>query len=200
MRLRWKLAGLGLVAVALAGCATFQAPTRSSPQNGAIFGYFDIPSDSYGYLQALSIMRYPPQIRAYMGVATDVRYITRGEAFFAYDAEPGQYAVTGIYTDGGGLLGSTQYQLTIVDSKLWYEGTDTKVIKENLFTVKPGELYYFGAERVYKGKQPGLFSNGSFSIGPETSVTEKEVLEKLLPSLKGTPWDEPARELIASLK
>ncbi|HUZ17642.1 MAG TPA: hypothetical protein VMV68_04600 [Spirochaetia bacterium] len=201
MRFRLKLGGLALfAAVALAGCATFQTPTRSNPDNGAIFGYFDIPSDSYGSLQSLSILRYPGSVRPYIGIPNDVPYVIHDGAFFAYNAKPGQYYVMSIFTYGGGLFGNKQYQMNLLQFKFGDPAYNEKLLKENLITVKPQELHYLGAAKVYVGKHEGLLSNGSFSIGPDEKITEKQVIEKLLPALKGTPWEKPVNDLYASLK
>lgn len=192
-----KLFGVALVAAALAGCATFQVPTRTSPENGAIFGYFDIPQ-AYGYLQSMSIVSRHSGI--HLGIPNDVPYIIHGGAFFAYNAKPDQYYILALYTMGGGVFHNKQEQLTLMQGKIGDKAYNERLMKKMALTLKPGKLLYVGAKKIYVGRHQGLFTNGSFSIGPEKKPTEKQVLEQLLPALKGTPWQQPAETLLASLK
>ncbi|HUX21247.1 MAG TPA: hypothetical protein VMW69_08395 [Spirochaetia bacterium] len=203
MRHAYKLFGAVLLAVTLAGCASFQSVTRSSSQNGAIFGYIDLPSDHFGYFNAMSIMAYPGKIRAYMGIPTDVHYVIRDGAFFAYNAEPGQYYLLQVYSSSQpGLVQvgyHKDYSFSLMDLKMGDKEHNAAEIKKHLFTVQPGQLLYLGANSIYAGKREGLFSNGTFSVGPDKAISEKQVLEKLLPALKGTPWEKPVEDRIASL-
>jgi len=192
---------VGLAILALGACAT--VPTRSSPDNGAIYGYFDIPKDSIGSLDKIAIFRYPIHVKAYLGFATDLQCVIVGDAFFAYDAAPGQYFIQSVVaTQSGGLFTSeTNNSLELVPLRIGgMTEADKAAMKKALVTVKPGQLLYLGAQGISLEKQAGFLSKGSFSIGPIKSPTEKEVLEKVLPALKGTPWAEPVKERIASLK
>lgn len=199
MKQLWKLFAIGLIALALAGCASLQRPIRTSPQNGAIFGYFDIPRP-FGYLQHLSILGANTGFNLYVGIPNDVRYIVRGGAFFAYDAKPGQYQIAAFYTVDGGYFNREQHEFNLVKGMLGSRAYNDRLMQDSFFTVKPGELHYVGVKKIYIGKQQGLTTDGTFSVGEAQTPTEKEVLEKLIPALKGSSWQQPAEALLASLR
>ncbi len=198
-----RIKGLLMVALvlAIAGCAT--VPSRSSPDNGAIYGYFDIPKDSYGALQSMSFFQYPPVVKAYLGNATDIQYIIVDGAFFAFDAAPGQYFLQMVTSHTYGFFGGeTRYQFELIPMKAFDIEANKAEVQKHLITVKPGELVFIGAQQITEEKKPGFFSfqSGKFSIGPVNSPTEKEVLLKLQPALKDTPWEKVVADKIATLK
>lgn len=207
MRTISKLLAVSLIAVALAGCTTLERPTRTSPENGAIFGYFEIPR-LFGYLQYLSIIGGGTGSKFYVGVPNDVPYIIRGGAFFAYNAKPGSYEIESLYTVGGGYFSASgssyaagrPQQFNLVGDMLGNRAYNERLKQESAFTVNPGELHYVGAKRIYIGRHGALPTNGTLSIGPAETPTERQVLEKLLPALKGTPWQQPAEVLLSSLR
>ena len=198
-----KIVAVLLLIIALGACASNPTPTRSSPDNGAIYGYFAIPED-YGVLNMMTFVKHPQQIKAYMGNPTDLQYVIVENAFFAFDAEPGQYYIPKIYSGGaraGISFGSqTRNEFSLIDLKMGdVEGNNAR-IEKNLISVKPGQMIFLGAQGITLEKRPGLLSSGSFSVGPTASPTEKEILQKLLPALKDTPWEKPVMDKIASLK
>ncbi len=79
------------------------------------------------------------------------------------------------------------------------EESNEEQIKPYLFAVKPGALVYLGAQGVSIEARPGWFRQGELSIGLIERPTEKEVLQKLLPALEGTPWEQPVKVRIAAL-
>lgn len=199
MKRLWRLVIVGMIAVALAGCATLQKPTRSSPENGAIFGYFVVPP-IFGYLQYLSILRQDTAFKFYIGVPNDVHYLLKGGAFFAYDVPPGRYHIASIYTVGGSRSSDKPEQFKFAGDMHGSRSYNERLLEKSFFTVKPGELHYVGSTRLYFGRHADLPTNGTFSVGPVDTPTERQVLEDLLPALRGSPWQQPAEALLASLK
>ena len=196
------LIGAVLLSVALAGCASLRTPSRDSPENGAIYGYFEIPKDSIGYLSDMSFFTYPPKVKAYFGRVSDLDYVIVDGAFFAYNAAPGSYFLQMIFATASDLFGTKTNQLELIPVKAFDAETNNAMVQKNLITVKSGELVFVGAREISLEKKPGFFSfqNGSFSIGPARSPSEKEILQKLSVRLKGTPWEAPAAARIAALQ
>jgi len=199
---RVKLVAVLLAVVSLSACATFQTtPTRSSPENGAIYGYFDFPKDQFGELYTMSFMKYPLTARAYIATATDIEYVIVGNAFFAYDAVPGQYALRSVGSIRQSLLGNNEYNFDLIDTKGAKDrAAALERFKKQLITVPKGKMVFMGAYAVSLEKKPGFFSSGSFSIGPTKTPSEKKILQELLPSLQGTPWEQPVMDRIDALK
>ncbi len=198
-----KLVAVVLLIVALGACASNPTPTRSSPDRGAIYGYFGIP-EGYGVLNMLTFVKHPQQVKIYAGNPTDLEYIIVDNAFFAFDAEPGPYYIPRIYSGAARAavtFGSqTRNEFTLIDLKMGdVEGNNAR-IEKNLIVVKPGQMVFLGALGITMGDRPGLFSSGSFSVTSIEKPTEKEVLQKLLPALKDTPWERPVADRVASLK
>ncbi len=195
-----RIFALAVLVVMVGACAT--VPSRSNADNGAIYGYFGIPKDS-GVFDNLSMLQYPQKVKAYMGYPTDVRYIIVGGAYFAFDAEPGQYYIMMISAGPGGGIrfgGQTRNDFKLIDFKLGDNEGNKARVEKNLITLKPGEMVFAGTQQITLEEKPGLFTGGSFSIQSAKGPSEKEVLQMLLPALKDTPWEKPVADRIAGLK
>jgi len=197
-----------LVLVSLfASCATMGAPTRSDPANGAIFGYFDMAEKDFGTLSGLSWFVYPQKVKAYVGTPSDLRYLTVGNAFFAFDAAPGFYYLPTIYATrqprgtGPVVIGRpTVSTLQLLAFKMGDAEGNKALAEKSKVQVKPGQLLFAGCTALSLEKKPGLVSSGAFSAGPSRAKSERQVLEILLPALVGTPWEEPVKARMALLK
>jgi len=192
---------VGVIVLALGACAT--VPSRGNPENGAIYGYFDIPKDTLGQLSDIALFHYPVQVKPYIGFATDLHSVIVGGAFFAYDAAPGKYFIQRVVAKQPSSLLSAgaEYSLELVHFGVGgFDEANRAAMEKSLITVKPGQLVYAGAQGISIEKKPGFLSKGAFSTGPINSPTEKEVLEKLMPALKDTPWEQSVKDRIESLK
>jgi hypothetical protein len=156
---------LGLaVALGLSACSGAVVPEPIGPNDSIVYGHIDM-SDAPVGLQWVSIRQYTPP--------TDSPYWSAGVrdgTFWQWYLKPGAYGVESF----GGSGYNSQYSFNMPRQA----GTMRLIIKE------PG-IYFLGSYK-YKPIKTGFFEQGKYDLEQVKKPTEAEVIQQLLPLVKGT--------------
>lgn len=177
---------ISILTLLLAGSIAFSANSKGDPEKDAlVFGCFDL-SEINSYIDNISFIKYPPRLSGFMGFPHDINiyFIHKSGYYIADQVKPGQYWLMGFYTRPIGL----QFQNKVTNCQVTYKPTEADV-----FTVKEGDIYYYG---TYKYR---VAEKGQFALEKVDTPSEKELLQNILESMKGTKWEAKIQERLASL-
>lgn len=193
MRATVGFVGFAMVVVlGFTGCATFlnQVQEPGGPDSAFVYGKVDLsPADDA--VTFVSMMRYPYQVRAYLGEVTDVSFhVFSDGTFFAENVDAGQYFLS--HFNG-------TKQFNTVDVYYIHNPDDwNDESKLTLHTVEPGEFEFVGAYEIELLQEAGVLGlkPGSFTLQPVPNTGDDEVLQEILPHVEGTAWHGKILELL----
>lgn len=176
---------LPLLFLLLSGCGG-RAITKADidkPDVSLVYGYIDMKKapSRMQYLQVKQVL--PKTDKPYwgFGVYKDV--------FYHMALKPGSYQLENF----GGMSGLKLGFLYLGGKQFIYEFPG----QGNGLRINEPGLHFVGA---YKFKKAGTFWNRKFDLEPVKSPSEKEILTRMLPRLKGTKWEAKVKARIAKLK
>ena len=181
---------VALVFLTVGGCLMNPVREPSSPDSAFVYGRIDLSGakDQLNWVSMLTHPRDPNKKKRlnYGGITDVMVHVHSDGTFFAENVDPGQYYL--LYVDGK-VNGFTRTK------NIYYlqDMSTGKVENPDVFTVHAGEFVYLGAWGYKSEKKGGGFfgtKDTEFSFNPLEDVSEADVLQTILPLVKGTAWQE----------
>jgi len=182
----------------LAGCGTvrypvesWKLPVKKDPESAMIFGRIEMPSDKKenpdGKVLLLNDVNFnlKGKVYVYMGHVPrgEKNFVMTNKYFVVPNIKPGKYHFAGFTT------GNVYNSLPRGDDKL--------------IDVKPGQLLYIGSYDYLDGTLSGLRMAfgipGSYSLRPNKSPSELEMLQWLERAGEGSGWETAISQRIRQL-
>lgn len=193
-----QLAVLAFTLSLLAGCAygfsdhktlDTQPDPPTSGQMSFVFGYIDMEDADPG-LDWVTFQQLAP-------VAKDPDMPARAKhgIFYLENVAPGSYQVYDFGGRGGGFFAKGNlYASYPVSFPVSRQSGSMRVRVE-----KPG-VYFLGSYKYVSVKGNRLTMNYVYDLEPLKKPSEREVLERLLPTVKGTKWEGRLSQHLRGLK
>jgi len=169
----WRL--LLAAVTAAAGCAAVLPQRVERPaddDSSFVFFYFDT-SDCPSAVRSATLRQVaPPTDKPFVVMRVD------GTVFYREGVRNGAYALTSFSSAGvGGWVFGTPTVYGVPR-----QGSPVRFVIE-----RPG--VYFGGAFAYRKAGGGFLAPQEFELVPLEQVTEKETLQRILPHVRGTPWE-----------
>ena len=195
---RLRIGLLVLIAGLLAGCAYGFSDHKTldprpdqprSQQMSFVFGYIDM-QDADPSLDWVTFQQLAPVAKA-----PDIPARAQDNIFYLENVSPGSYQVYDFGGRGGGFLakGKLYYSYPVSFPVSRQSGHLRAKVE------KPG-IYFLGSYKYISISGNRLTTNYVYDLEPLKTPTEREVLERLLPSVKGTQWEARLAEHLRKLK
>ncbi len=184
--------------LAVAGCGTvrypvesWKVPVRKNPESAMIFGRIEMPSNKKenpdGKVLLLNDVNFQFWGKVYIYAGHVPRgeksYVMTNKYFVIPNIKPGKYYFAGFQT--GNVYNSLPYS------------------KEKLIEIKPGQLMFIGSHDYLDGTLNGLRMAfgipGSYSLRPNKSPSELEMLQWLSRAGDGSGWENAINKRIREL-
>lgn len=156
-----------------------------------VFGCFDL-TEIKSFLTNVTFYSYPAEIKLRQGYQGDIKMFDmyHGGLYIADRVKPGQYWLKAIATMKYG------YSL---NPKETYSDINYQPAESDVFTVKAGDIYFYGTYKYRVVEKAKLFSSAKFSLEKIETPGEKELLQLVLEKMKGSKWEAKIQERLANL-
>jgi hypothetical protein len=195
---RRHFAGLWLGMWLLGGCAYgfsdhktlgTQPDQPSSTQASFVFGYIDMQDADPG-LDWVTFQQLAPVAKD-----PDIPGHAKDGIFYLENVAPGSYQVYDFGGRGGGFFAK---------GKVYYSyPVSFPVSRQSGFMrvkVEKPDVYFLGAYKYVSVKGNRFTTSYVYDLEPLKTPTEREVLQRLLPMVKGTQWERRLTERLRRLK
>ena len=179
-------------------CSLFSSLIMATPKydvqnKGLIYGLIDLSDTNY-FLSDIFFLEYPEKIPGkkkifFKTLSSDI--IWKNGLFVFTKIPPGKYILAYFRLEKYG------YSLEPV-VECWIP---TPQLKESVpFTVKAGEICYYGSYKYITVQKAKLFSKEKFDLEKTDSFSRKELLQKLLTNLGGTDWEAKINQELSKMR
>lgn len=191
MKRLFRITIISILIIFLSGTIVISAKkSKGDPEKEALlFGCFDL-TEIDSYLVNVNFMEYSEPKFKIKNFYVKLFDTYHGGLYIADQVKPGQYWLMAFFTRKYGL----QFQNKITECKVCY-----KPIEADLFTVKAGDIYFYGTYKYRVAQKAKLFSDGKFNLEKVDTPSEKELLQMALEKLKGSKWEAKIHERLAKL-
>lgn len=189
-----RVTALATLMLALSGCTFYitkskYAAEQKDPNTILVFGYLDDSEAPFKMKEGQLKQVRPTTKKPYKTLRSDNRGV-----FYLENLPVGAYELSAFQGPDRWILSNAYWTWSVADKAGKPEFEKMQVRADT-----PG-LYYMGSYRIDKVKDGGLFGFNKYATIPADTLTEKEVLEKLVKYVKGTKWESRVRDQLSSLK
>lgn len=178
-----------LIAVAMTACGGLgpKLPEMEGDNTALIYGYIDM-SDAPSYLNWIQYKQYRPETdKPYFYLRIDGK-LNSGYVFYREVPINGSYQLTSFGGDKNSFFSAAD-----IYTYNFPAGKNSSAVRTN----KSG-LYFMGAYKYVEVKT-GFFEAGKFDLA-KAKISQKEILEKILPNAVGTQWEGVIQSAIKRAK